>query len=116
MRELDSFYERLTETMRSTLLALRDIILKHNACITPEWKYKTAFFYYKGKLLCYFGIDSKNDTPYIGFVDGIYIQHSKLVQGDRKMIKILPIVINKDLPVTTINKLLDKAITYKETK
>lgn len=68
--ELDFFYLKQEEQIRDCLLALKTVILNFDKGITPEWKYKLPFFYYKGKPLCYFWFHKKYKQPYIGFVNG----------------------------------------------
>ena len=108
--DLDNFYLKQEEPTRGCLLALRDVILKHNYEITAEWKYKLPFFYFKGKMLCYLWIHKKYKQPYIGFVDGNLIDHPDLLQEKRARMKILLINENSDLPIEKINHILTSAI------
>lgn len=108
--ELDNFYLRYEEPTSGCLLALRNIILKHNSEITAEWKYKLPFFYFKGKMLCYLWIHKKYKQPYIGFVDGGLIEHKDLLQEKRARMKILLIDENNDIPIDKINDILTSAI------
>ena len=110
LSDLDNFYLQKDEPEKSCLLALKDIILKHNSEITAEWKYKLPFFYFKGKMLCYLWIHKKYKKPYIGFVDGNLINHEDLLQEKRARMKILLIDQNEDLPVSNIKFNLDQAI------
>ena len=107
--ELDNFYLKFEEPIQGCLLALRDLILKHNHNITPEWKYKLPFFYFKGKMLCYLWIHKKHKQPYIGFVDGGLIDHPDLLQEKRARMKILLINPKADLPIEIINDILTSA-------
>lgn len=68
------------------------------------------FFAYKNKSICYLWIDKKTKQPYIGFMDGNKIDHPNLIEGDRKRIKIYPIIPDEDLPVLEISKLVNLAI------
>lgn len=108
--ELDLFYLKQEELLRDCLLALKTVILNFDKDITPEWKYKLPFFYFKGRPLCYFWIHKKYKQPYIGFVDGGLIDHPHLLQEKRSRMKILLIDQHEDLPVNTINAILDQAL------
>ena len=108
--ELDQFYLKFEEPTQSCLLALRDLILKHDANITAEWKYKLPFFYFKGRMLCYLWIHKKYKQPYIGFVDGVLINHPYLLQEKRARMKILLINDEADLPIEIIGDILTSAI------
>lgn len=110
LNNLDNFYLRQNEPTKSCLLALRDIILKHNSNITAEWKYQLPFFYFMGKMLCYLWIHKKYKQPYIGFVDGNLINHPDLLQEKRARMKILLIDENSDLPINKIHDILTSAI------
>ncbi len=53
MKAIDDFYFRQAEPIKSTLLALKSIILSQDKEITNEWKYGMPFFCYRGKMFCY---------------------------------------------------------------
>ena len=108
--ELDLFYLKQEEQTRNCLLALKTVILNFDEKITPEWKYKLPFFYYKGKMLCYFWIHKKHKQPYIGFVDGGLINHPDLLQEKRARMKILLVDPNKDINILTITEIMTQAL------
>jgi Domain of unknown function (DU1801) len=110
LREIDHFYLNQKEPTRSALLALRQLILAFDSNITAEWKYRMPFFYYKGKMYCYIWKDKKNDTPYIGFMNGKKLEHPELVQNKRAFVKILYVDPHKDLPVRKINSILKASL------
>ena len=107
---LEDFYLQQEEPDRGCLMALRDLILRLDTNITPEWKYKLPFFYYKGKMLCYFWIHKKHKQPYIGFVDGGLINHPDLLQEKRARMKILLVDPNKDINILTITEIMTQAL------
>jgi hypothetical protein len=108
---LDDFYFQKEEPLKSCLLALRSVILALDEQITPEWKYKLPFFYYKGKMFCYLWIHKKYKKPYIGIVESKHIDHPDLLIEKRARMKILLIDAELDLPVEKINDILKQAIT-----
>ena len=110
MSELDSFYLSKEEPNKSCLLALRDIILKQDKHITATTKYGMPCFCYKNKMFCYLWTDKKTSEPYILFVEGAHLNHPKLQSGNRKRMKTLSIDPNKDIPIKTIEKLLNIAL------
>ncbi len=95
------------------MLAVREIILKHNPDLTEAWKYSMPFFCYKKKMLCYCWIQKKTGQPYIGFVDGNKIVHPKLIAEKRSRIKIMLLDVEKDLPVKAIKEVLTKSLTMR---
>jgi len=107
---LTEFYLNQKEPNKSCYLALRDIILSIDENITPEWKYKLPFFYYKGKMMCYLWKDKKTNQPYLSFMEGKDIEHTLLEQGDRKRAKILRINPEKDLPKDVVEELVFKSM------
>jgi hypothetical protein len=104
--ELQNFYLQHKEPIKGCFLALRDIILSFDNSVTEEWKYSTAFFYYKNKPFCYLWSNKKSDEPYIGITKGIEIDHPLLEQGNRTKMKILPINPCADIPVESILEVL----------
>lgn len=110
LSDIEAFYDKQPEPNKSCMLYLRNCILQVHPEITQEWKYKLPFFYFKGKMFCYLWIDKKTKHPYIGITKGKYIEHKKLVQGNRKLMKVLPVNPNKSIPVKTIHEILNKAI------
>ncbi len=110
MKELDDYYMQQEEPVRGCLLALRDIILAQDTEITPAWKWRLPFFYYKKEMYCYLSIHKKTKLPYLAIVDGKLIDHPALLAEDRKRIKIMLIEPEEDLPVETIEEILRQAI------
>ncbi|MEZ5009569.1 MAG: DUF1801 domain-containing protein [Chitinophagales bacterium] len=112
--ELEEFYLNKEEPLKSCFLALRSIIKNYDPDHLMEmWKYKLPFFYYKGKMFCYLWKDKKTHQPYIGIANAHLFDHSALVQGDRKRMKIFPIDVNEDIPRDVLYEVFDLAVkTY----
>lgn len=94
------------------MLALRDLILEHHPDISEGIKYGSPFFLFRNKNLCYIWFDKKTSQPYIGFIKGSLIDHPALEAGDRKVIKVLRINPEEDLPFKQIREILDLSILY----
>ena len=113
MNVLDEFYYSQPGAVRETLLAMKEIILSLDAAITEHWKYNMPFFYYRGKMFCYLRINRKSGKPYLGVVDGKYIDHPLLIQEDRKRMKILYLDPEQDLPQEAILCVLQQGVTIR---
>jgi len=98
------------EPNKSCLLALRDIILNQDENINETTKYGMPCFCYKKKIFCYLWIDKKTSEPYILFVEGQQLDHPKLEKGNRSRMKIFSVNPNQDIPIKTIELLLNKAL------
>jgi hypothetical protein len=110
MSEIDNFYLRQEEPVKSCLLALRDIILSQNIEIVASLKYGMPFFSYKNKMFCYLWIHKKLHQPYIGIVEGKHFDLPELIQEKRSRMKIMLIDPDADLPIHTINMILHQAL------
>ena len=110
LRELDNYYYNKEEPNRSCLLALRNIIFKHDQNITETLKYGMPCFCYKKKMFCYLWTDRKTGEPYILMVEGKHLDHPELETGNRSRMKIFRVNPNKDLPGKTIENILEKAL------
>ena len=110
MKALDDFYLQQNEPAKSTLIALREMILSQDANITGEWKYRMPVFCYKGKMFCYLWINKSTGHAYLGIVEGKRIEHPRLIQEKRSRMKIMPLDNNKDLPAKTITSILQQAL------
>lgn len=115
MRELDNFYLQQDEPIKGTLLALREIILQQDNNITHVLKYGMPFFCYKGKMFCYLWVHKKHKQPYIGIVEGKQFDEAFLIQEGRSRMKIMLFDQNEDLPLQTINNILQKALSLYKT-
>ena len=115
MRELDNFYLQQDEPTKGTLLALREIILEQDKDVTNAWKYGMPFFCYKGKMFCYLWFHKKYKQPYIGIVEGNRLDEPFLIQEVRSRMKIMLLDPNEDLPLQTIENILQKAINLYKT-
>ncbi|MTI31997.1 DUF1801 domain-containing protein [Xanthovirga aplysinae] len=110
LSELDQFYLTKEEPLKGCLLALREIILALDSNISTSWRYKAPFFLYKGKSFCYLWLDKKTREPYIGIIEGNKIDHPLLEKGNRVRMKILRIKPNQDLPIDSIQSILNQAL------
>ncbi len=110
MKAIDNFYIHQDEPIKSTFLALREIILSQDASVTNEWKYGMPFFCYKGKMFCYLWVHKKYKQPYLGIVEGKHFDHPNLIQEKRSRMKIMLFDPDSDLPIETIQLILQKAI------
>ena len=111
MKEIDNFYLQQSEPIQSCLLALRKIILAQNTAITEEWKYKLPCFCINKKIVCYLWIHKKHNLPYVGIVKGKELNYPELLMENRKQIKIMLINPNQDLPLHTLQLILQDAIS-----
>jgi hypothetical protein len=112
MTELDNFYMQQHEPIKGTLLALREIILQQDKDVSNAWKYGMPFFCYKGKMFCYLWVHKKHKLPYIGIVEGKKIEHPSLIIEKRSRMKIMLLDPNKDLPLKTIERILQQALNF----
>ena len=110
MNNLDHFYFDKQEPNKSCLLAMREIILNYDKNITETQKYGMPCFCYKGKMFCYLWVDKKSNDPYFLMVEGARINHPELETGNRSRMKILRINPNKDLPIVTIDLIMNQAL------
>ena len=109
--ELDSFYLDQEEPNKGCFLALRQIILAKHEFISETRKYGMPCFLYQKKILCYLWKDKKSKEPYILMVDGNLLNHPALETGDRARMKIFRVNPQKDIPIRTIDEILDEAIS-----
>ncbi len=89
---------------------MREIILDIDPDLKPTVKYKMPCFTYKNNHFCYLWMDKKTHEPYILFVDGNLIEHSKLEKGDRSRMKVFRMKAEEDIPIKTVRELIQKGI------
>ena len=110
IEQIHTYYLNKEEPNKSCLLALREIILRQDINITETQKWGMPCFCYQKKMFCYLWTDKKTDEPYMLMVEGKYLDHSKLEEGNRSRMKIFRVNPNKDLPIKTIESILQKAL------
>ncbi len=115
MKALDNFFLQQTEPLKSCFLALKQIILSQDEEVISVLKYGMPCFCYKGKMFCYLWFHKKHQKPYILFVEGNRFDEPFLLQEKRSRMKIMLIDANEDLPLDTINSLLQKALSFYRT-
>ncbi len=113
--ESTTFFFQQDELVKSTFLVLENIILRQDKDVTSALKYGMPFFYYKGKMFCYLWFHKKYKQPYIGIVEGNRFDEPVLIQEKRSRIKIMLFDPNEDLPLETIESILQKAINFYKT-
>lgn len=115
MREqLDTYYLQLPELTQGCFLAIRDHILAYDPLITEAWKYRTPFFCYRNKILCYLWIHHKTQQPYLGVTDGKRIEHPQLHSEGRARVKVLSLDPAGELPLETIDFILQQSIALRQ--
>lgn len=110
IREIDNYYYSKEEPTRSCLLAIRSIILEHDPDISETRKWDMPCFTFRKKMFCFLWTDRKTNEPYILMVEGNKLNHPKLERGGRSRMKILRIRPSSDIPINTVNTILDKAL------
>ena len=110
MNELDQFYFRQNEPLKSYFLALREIILQHDEKLTETLKYGMPCFCYGKKIVCYLWMDKKTKEPYLLMAEGKRLHHPQLEKGSRSKMKIFPLTTMEDIPVKSIRALLKEAL------
>ena len=109
-QELQNFYLSKKEPNKSCLLTLRDIILEQDSKITETKKYGMPCFCYQKKMFCYLWTDKKTDEPYFLMVEGKHLDHPELEEGKRSRMKVFRVNPNEDLPIGTIQSILQNAL------
>lgn len=110
IREIDQYYFQHEEPNQGCLLALRSIILEQDPEVSETRKWGMPCFTYKKKMFCFLWTDKRTDEPYILLVEGKRLDHPQLEQGSRSRMKIFRVRPNEDIPVETIEILLDEAL------
>lgn len=110
MSQVDDFFLKQEEPVKSCLLALKTVIREIDPAIELTLRYGMPFFILKGKRFCYLWIHKKHQQPYIGFVDGNQLSNPELLQEDRTRMKILLIAPEQDIPVELVEILVREAI------
>ena len=108
--DFHNYYLNKKEPNKSCLLALRSIILNQDTNVTETQKWGMPCLCYKKKMFCYLWTDKKTDEPYILMVEGKYLDNPELEEGGRSRMKIFRVNPNKDLPIKTIEIILQKAL------
>jgi hypothetical protein len=108
--DIYNFYLSKEEPNKSCLLALRSIILNQDENVTETMKYGMPCFCYRKKMFCFLWTDKKSNEPYILFVEGKHLDHPSLEKGNRTRTKIFRINPTIDLPIQTIELLLNTAL------
>jgi hypothetical protein len=104
-----TFLNKQTEDKRGLLLYLKNFILDFNKEITTTYRYKTLFFDYKGKWMCYLTATQK-DGVYLSFLDGRkMVEHPRLVSEGRKMVKIYKVPADENINRKELNMILKNA-------
>jgi hypothetical protein len=106
---LDHYYLKQPEPIQGCLLALKDIILRHDKHITHQRKFQIPFFYYKDKKLAFLWLNKKKLL--MGFIEDKNI-HPKQ-EGIKLKDKYESMVIDPhaDIPIDIIITELNKKIS-----
>ncbi|SHF78854.1 DUF1801 domain-containing protein [Dysgonomonas macrotermitis] len=115
LRPIDSYFLQHNDHINVCLQFLRQHILNLDENISESWKYEMPFFVYKKQMCCYLWVHKKLNQPYIGIVEGALVNNPALIQEGRARMKILLINPYEDLPMETINDILQQMLAiYKK--
>ncbi len=89
---------------------MRDMVLKLDNQIAETRKYGMPCFCYRQKAFCYLWVDKKSKEPYFLMVEGKHLHHPKLETGNRSRMKIFRVNPEEDLPIHTIDLIMNKAL------
>lgn len=87
-------------------------MLRSDPAVEETVKYGMPCFVYKGKVFCYLWFDKKTNEPYFLMVEGKLLNHPQLETGYRVRMKILRLEASKDLPIETINRVLQESLDF----
>lgn len=110
MGDNTNFYLRQEEPNKSCFLAMRTIVLILDTEVEETLKYGSPCFVYRGRAFCYLWKDKKTNEPYFPLVEWKRLDYPMLESGDRKWMKILRVNPSQDLPIETINSVLNEAL------
>ena len=110
MKNKDDFYLDKQEPAKSCLLSMRSIVLSYDKNITEMVKYGMPCFCYQNKIFSYLWVDKKSNEPYFLMVEGQLLDHPELETGDRKRMKTFRVDPNKDLPIKSIDSIMNQAL------
>lgn len=110
VRELDQYYFNKEEPNKSCLLTLRQLILEQDDRVTETRKWGMPCFCFQKKMFCYLWTDKKTDEPYLLMVEGKHLHQPELEEGGRSRMKIFRVNPNQDLPLDTLQQLLNDAL------
>ena len=112
MRPIDEYFLQKEEPIKSCLQALRSYLLNYDPLMVETWRYGMPFFYFNGSMFCYLWVHKKYKLPYLGIVVGSKLDHPELLLEKRAKMKILLIDPEDDLPIATINEILQAALKF----
>lgn len=108
--DLYNYYLSKEEPIQSCLLALKSIIHKQDENITESLKWGLPCFSFKNRMFCFLALDKKTSEPYVLFVEGNYLDHPELEKGNRKRMKIFRLDAKTDLPIKTLEMIINEAL------
>ncbi|AZQ61180.1 DUF1801 domain-containing protein [Flammeovirga pectinis] len=110
MDNSDHYYLSKEEPIQGCILALKEIIMQQDNEVVHAIKWGIPSFSFRGKNFCFISIDKKTKWPYLLFHEGLLLQHPELEQKDRKLMKSFSMNPNEDLPLETIELLINSAL------
>ena len=102
----DQYYHKQPEPLQGCLLALKHILLSHNAQITHGRLFQIPFFWYRGYKLAFLWVHRKKLL--LGFVEDLKLVKAEPGLRRRNKYETMEIDPNKDIPVKTITAKLQK--------
>ena len=110
MSPLERHYDALPPGHRELLLAARAWLLEQPYGLREEYKWSTPCFAYAGRHACYLYHQAKRARSYVAFPAGRFLEHPLLRADGRKLIRVLDLDPDRDLPVEAISNCLAQQV------
>lgn len=110
MTPLERYYDALPPGHRELLLAARTWLLERPHALREEFKWSTPCFAYGGRHACYLYHKANTARSYVAFPAGRFLDHPLLRADGRKLIRVLDLDPDGDLPVAAIADCLAQQI------
>ena len=110
MSPLERYYDALPPAHAELLLAVRAWLLAQPYALREEYKWSTPCFAYGGRHACYLYHQAKSARSYVAFPAGRFLEHPLLRADGRKLIRVIDLAPEGDLPLDAVADCLGQQI------
>lgn len=97
MKTFLDIFSNYNQQITACLNGLDQLLVDFDPNIRRAIKYNSACYLLNDKMFVFAMVEKETKRPYVLFTDGGLIAHPKLIQGDRKRMKVYYLDVNEDI-------------------
>lgn len=111
MKSFLDIFSKYDEDIAACMMGVDQLLVDFDKGIQRAIKYNSSCYVLNEKMFVFAMVEKDTKRPYILFTDGDLLEHPKLIQGDRKRMKVYYLNPTEDIDKNELYNLLEQMRT-----